>query len=113
MVPMGEWNTGKGGTSAGGCDSRDHLKRNLMIGQRFDFLATAAKDEWVATFEPYYVCRPLCQPDKQMVDGFLLQRVIGLGFTGVDKFSCRIAAAENRIADKPIVDNDIRLLDQS
>src|SRR5690606_41629752 len=47
-IPMRERDTGIGGTSIGRRNAGHHLKRNACVGEPVDFLAAAAKNEWIA-----------------------------------------------------------------
>jgi hypothetical protein len=50
---MRHWQAEEGQATNTSADARDDFPRNPLRRQKFDILATTAKDTWITTFEPY------------------------------------------------------------
>src|SRR3546814_15230973 len=63
-------------TAAGGSDARNHLERNAMGRQLFDFFTATSEDERITALQPHHPLALPGQVDQLLVDLVLGHRVL-------------------------------------
>jgi len=76
MVPVREWNAGKCSTATGRGNTGHHLEGYLVLSQCFYFFAASTENKRIAAFQSDDVGRSLRELNQQVIDRFLLQRVV-------------------------------------
>ncbi len=95
-----------------GGNAGNHVEADAMFRQIFGFFSAAAEQEWIAALQANYGLAFARLVDEQFVDLVLTRIVTADRFAHVNALSGRFRQRQHVFLNQPVVNNDIRRLDQ-
>ena len=113
VVPMGERDTGAGGTGQGGGDAGDDFAGNAGGGECFHLFAAAAEDEGIAAFQANDTPALASQANEEGVDVALRHGVVALGLANIDAGGVAPGEVQDFGGAETVVHDDIRFAEEA